>query len=62
MASKPKFSLDTKVGQVKAEDFKKSMNEPVAANKTTSLKVSYIIYTKFVYAYRTKPDKKLSSL
>ena len=32
--------LDAKVGQVKPEEFKSQMNEPMAANKVTSLKVS----------------------
>ena len=34
-----KVSLDTKVGQIKPEEFKSQMQEPVAANKVTSLKV-----------------------
>ena len=33
------ISLDTKVGQIKPEEFKSQMQEPVAANKVTSLKV-----------------------
>ena len=39
MKGGPKVSLDTKVGQIKPEEFKSQMQEPVAANKVTSLKV-----------------------
>ena len=66
--AKGSISLDTKVGQIKPEEFKRQMQEPVAANKVTSLKVRGAHFTPkrpiltHNLFYRMNKDNKSSCL